>query len=241
MAKSTNRSRNDSDLPLRLPHNPEVGGSSPPSATTKTAVFLSKTAVFFGPMAKFRRYGRICVVICLRISYNHAMGRATGGRLLSGADQCHRFPVRISGRRYAGGGHAAARLAAPVGAGYAYICAETAGRSLGDEERAGLRNRLSAIRETDTFAKICLLEGLIHLGDETPAAGLIRMFGRCNYRNQCAILNSLSDVYPEISRSSQERIRQFCQELAGRDMCVAVQETYDRLIHISRHRLQASL
>ena len=229
----------------RRAHNPEVGGSSPPSATTKTAVFLSKTAVFFGPMAKFRRYGRICVVICLRISYNHAMGhetgRATGGRLLSGTDQRHRFPVRISGRRYAGGGHAAARLAAPVGAGYAYICVGTAGRSLGDEERAGLRNRLPAIRETDTFAKICLLESLIHLGDETPAAGLIRMFGRCNYRNQCAILNSLSDVYPEISRSSQERIRRFCQELADRDMCAAVQEAYDRLIHISRHRLQASL
>lgn len=70
-----------------------------------------------------------------------------------------------------------------------------------------------------------------------PAAGLIRMFGRCNYRNQCAILNSLSDVYPEISRSSQERIRRFCQELADRDMCAAVQEAYDRLIRISRHRL----
>ena len=161
---------------------------------------------------------------------------------------------------------AAMRLSAsrhPLVRGYAYICAGMAGRSLGDEERAGLRNRLSAIRETDTllpdyynsdieerilamsktktvhgkcfltdtFAKICLLESLIHLGDETPAAGLIRMFGRCNYRNQCAILNSLSDVYPEISRSSQERIRRFCQELADRDMCA------DRLIRISRHRL----
>lgn len=125
----------------------------------------------------------------------------------------------------------------PLVRGYAYICVGTAGRLLGDEERAGLRNRLSAIRETDTFAKICLLESLIHLGDETPAAGLIRMFGRCNYRNQCAILNSLSDVYPEISRSSQERIRRFCQELADRDMCAAVQEAYDRLIRISRHRL----
>ncbi len=31
--KSTNRSRNDSDLPLRLPHNPEAVGSSPASAT----------------------------------------------------------------------------------------------------------------------------------------------------------------------------------------------------------------
>ena len=135
---------------------------------------------------------------------------------------------------------AAMRLSAsrhPLVRGYAYICVGMAGRSLGDEERAGLRNRLSAIRETDTFAKICLLESLIHLGDETPAAGLIRMFGRCNYRNQCAILNSLSDVYPEISRSSQERIRRFCQELADRDMCAAVQEAYDRLIHISRRRL----
>lgn len=135
---------------------------------------------------------------------------------------------------------AAMRLSAsrhPLVRGYAYICVGTAGRLLGDEERAGLRNRLSAIRETDTFAKICLLESLIHLGDETPAAGLIRMFDRCNYRNQCAILNSLSDVYPEISRSSQERIRRFCQELADWDMCAAVQEAYDRLIRISRHRL----
>mgnify|MGYP000056804952 FL=1 len=135
---------------------------------------------------------------------------------------------------------AAMRLSAsrhPLVQGYAYICVGTTGRLLGDEERAGLRNRLSAIRETDTFAKICLLESLIHLGDETPAAGLIRMFGRCNYRNQCAILNSLSDVYPEISRSSQGRIRRFCQELADRDMCAAVQEAYDRLIRISRHRL----
>ena len=116
---------------------------------------------------------------------------------------------------------AAMRLSAsrhPLVRGYAYICAGMAGRLLGDEVRAGLRNRLSAIRETDTFAKICLLE-------------------RCNYRNQCAILNSLSDVYPEISRSSQERIRRFCQELADRDMCAAVQEAYDRLIRISRHRL----
>ena len=108
-------------LVARRAHNPEVGGSSPPSATTKTAVFLSKTAVFSCPTAKFRRCRRICVVICLRISYNHAMGRetgrATGGRLLSGTDQRHRFPVRISGRRYAGGGHAAVRLEAPVGAG----------------------------------------------------------------------------------------------------------------------------
>ena len=34
-AKSTNRSRNGSDLCLRLPHNPEVGGSSPSPATRK--------------------------------------------------------------------------------------------------------------------------------------------------------------------------------------------------------------
>ena len=33
VVKSTNRSRNDSDLPLRLPHNPEVVGSSPAPAT----------------------------------------------------------------------------------------------------------------------------------------------------------------------------------------------------------------
>lgn len=49
---------------------------------------------------------------------------------------------------------AAMRLSAsrhPLARGYAYICAGMAGRLLGDEERAGLRNRLSAIRETDTL------------------------------------------------------------------------------------------
>ena len=35
VVKSTNRSRNDSNLCLRLPHNPEVAGSSPVSATRK--------------------------------------------------------------------------------------------------------------------------------------------------------------------------------------------------------------
>ena len=43
--KSTNRSRNGSDLCLRLPHNPEVGGSSPPSATRKSW-FLVKSGLF---------------------------------------------------------------------------------------------------------------------------------------------------------------------------------------------------
>lgn len=45
----------------------------------------------------------------------------------------------------------AAAMRHPLVRGYAYICAGMAGRSLGDEERAGLRNRLSAIRETDTL------------------------------------------------------------------------------------------
>ena len=49
---------------------------------------------------------------------------------------------------------AAMRLSAsrhPLVRGYAYICAGMAGRLLGDEVRAGLRNRLSAIRKTDTL------------------------------------------------------------------------------------------
>ena len=90
--------------------------------------------------------------------------------------------------------------------------------------------RLSASRHP-------LVRGYAYICAGMAGRSLIRMFGRCNYRNQCAILNSLSDVYPEISRSSQERIRRFCQELADRDMCAAVQEAYDRLIRISRHRL----
>ena len=46
--KSTNRSRNDSDLCLRLPHNPEVAGSSPVSATKSvTVVDTISTTVFF--------------------------------------------------------------------------------------------------------------------------------------------------------------------------------------------------
>ena len=56
---------------------------------------------------------------------------------------------------------AAMRLSAsrhPLVRGYAYICVGTAGRLLGDEERAGLRNRLSAIRETDTLRKSACLK-----------------------------------------------------------------------------------
>lgn len=56
---------------------------------------------------------------------------------------------------------AAMRLSAsrhPLVRGYAYICVGMAGRSLGDEERAGLRNRLSAIRETDTLRKSACLK-----------------------------------------------------------------------------------
>jgi len=43
--KSANRSLNDSDLCLRLPHNPEVAGSSPVSATRKSW-FLAKSGLF---------------------------------------------------------------------------------------------------------------------------------------------------------------------------------------------------
>lgn len=56
---------------------------------------------------------------------------------------------------------AAMRLSAsrhPLVRGYAYICVGTTGRLLGDEERAGLRNRLSAIRETDTLRKSACLK-----------------------------------------------------------------------------------
>ena len=51
-AKSTNRSRNDSDLCVRLPHNPEVGGSSPPSATKSVTVVdtISTTVIFYFPL-----------------------------------------------------------------------------------------------------------------------------------------------------------------------------------------------
>ena len=47
--KSTNRSRNDSDLCLRLPHNPEVAGSSPVSATKSVTVVdtISTTVTFY--------------------------------------------------------------------------------------------------------------------------------------------------------------------------------------------------
>ena len=47
VVKSTNRSRNDSDLCLRLPHNPEVVGSSPAPATTKTPLSSRKAVIFF--------------------------------------------------------------------------------------------------------------------------------------------------------------------------------------------------
>ena len=135
---------------------------------------------------------------------------------------------------------AAMRLSAsrhPLVRGYAYICAGMAGCLFGDEKRTDLRNELSAIREADTFAKICKLESLIRLGDKKQIDLMISMFDRCNYRNQCAILNSLSDLYPSISYSAQKKILQFCKRLADKDMCEAVQEAYDRLTYTLANHL----
>ena len=44
--KRTTKHRGVEQLVARRAHNPEVGGSSPPSATNKTAVFIAKAAVF---------------------------------------------------------------------------------------------------------------------------------------------------------------------------------------------------
>lgn len=47
VAKSTKRSRNDSDLPLRLPHNPEVAGSNPVPATNKSLKSYDFSDLYF--------------------------------------------------------------------------------------------------------------------------------------------------------------------------------------------------
>lgn len=124
---------------------------------------------------------------------------------------------------------AAMRLSAsrhPLVRGYAYICAGMAGCLFGDEKRTGLRNELSATQETDTFAKICKLEGLIRLGDEKQIDLLISKFDRCNYRNQCAILNSLSDLYPQVGPRAREAIRRFHAANADKTFCPAVQDAF---------------
>ncbi len=127
---------------------------------------------------------------------------------------------------------AAMRLSAsrhPLVRGYAYICMGMVYYWADAEKCANVRNRLIAKKESDTFAKICKTESLIRLGMENLTDLLIRMFSRCRYQNQCAILNSLSDLYPTASHAAQKKIRQFSEELAGRDMDTAVQEAYDRL------------
>lgn len=117
----------------------------------------------------------------------------------------------------------------PLVRGHAYICMGMVYYWADAEKCANVRNRLIAKKESDTFAKICKTESLIRLGMENLTDPLIRMFSRCRYQNQCAILNSLSDLYPTASHAAQKKIRQFSEELAGRDMDTAVQEAYDRL------------
>ena len=49
VAKSTNRSRNDSDLPLRQPTDQKAGGSNPSRRATPKPLYRNGFGVFFYP------------------------------------------------------------------------------------------------------------------------------------------------------------------------------------------------
>ena len=153
---------------------------------------------------------------------------------------------------------AAMRLSAsrhPLVRGYAYICAGMAGRSLGDEERAGLRNRLSAIRETDTllpdYYDSDIEERILAMSKTKTVHGKCFLTAMIEYAEYTE-----DELRPYFDKEFEERIlppvyqgkKYILDHLdhLGKSLFLDIAQRRSHaktkiMIHISRHRLQASL
>lgn len=150
---------------------------------------------------------------------------------------------------------AAMRLSAsrhPLVRGYAYICVGMAGRSLGDEERAGLRNRLSAIRETDTllpdYYNSDIEERILAMSKTKTVHGECFLTAMIEYEEYTE-----DELRPYFDKEFEERIlppvyqgKKYILDHLGKSLFLDTAQRRSHaktkiMIHISRHRLQASL
>lgn len=150
---------------------------------------------------------------------------------------------------------AAMRLSAsrhPLVRGYAYICVGMAGRSLGDEERAGLRNRLSAIRETDTllpdYYNSDIEERILAMSKTKTVHGECFLTAMIEYEEYTE-----DELRPYFDKEFEERIlppvyqgKKYILDHLRKSLFLDTAQRRSHaktkiMIHISRHRLQASL
>lgn len=150
---------------------------------------------------------------------------------------------------------AAMRLSAsrhPLVRGYAYICAGMAGRLLGDEVRAGLRNRLSAIRETDTllpdYYNSDIEERILAMSKTKTVHGECFLTAMIEYEEYTE-----DELRPYFDKEFEERIlppvyqgKKYILDHLGKSLFLDTAQRRSHaktkiMIHISRHRLQASL
>ena len=112
----------------------------------------------------------------------------------------------------------------PLVRGYAYrwLC-ET------QEEPQKLLQELHLVHEKDIWARNMLYVGLAQIGDETVVRSLLRSYRRCNYLNRCAIANGLADIFDDLSRTDQKKIRDFVETYKNPEISVAEAEAFERL------------
>ena len=95
VVKSTNRSRNDSDLPLTLPHNPEAVGSSPASATRRNSEIADLGILLFAQGVQTKKAVRSLTgrLFVMRFSGGLLSARKVKDKADGRADECRADPA----------------------------------------------------------------------------------------------------------------------------------------------------
>ncbi len=88
------------------------------------------------------------------------------------------------------------------GYAYRYLCFNC------DDEKE-LIKEFNTIEEKNTWARIFLYIGMAQIGDSDKLLKLTRMYRRCYYLNQCAIVNGLADIYSDLSKANRTVVKQF--------------------------------
>jgi HEAT repeat protein len=82
-------------------------------------------------------------------------------------------------------------------------------------------------KEKYGFNKIFAYSSLYMLGDERSIYPLIRMFDSKNYRNKCAVLNSLLDI---LNEKNKDIIKQFVDKKNKNKFPNSIQPLFDELV-----------
>ena len=92
------------------------------------------------------------------------------------------------------------------------------------------REKLSKIKEKDSWARINLLLGLALLGENECINKLIKMYPLYSYINKIRLLNGFGEIYEYIDTEDKRRICFFVNSISTSTMGVAELEAYHRLV-----------